>query len=56
MYGKSGDCGGLEGCTVHILDKGVFTFMPNEMDALNGSSCEDLRNEFEPSYDGGAPF
>lgn len=38
------------------LDKGVFTFMPNEMDALNGSSCEDLRNEFEPSYDGGAPF
>ena len=38
------------------LDKGVFQFVPNEDDALNGSSCNDLRNEFEPQYDGGAPF
>ena len=38
------------------LDKGVFDFMPNELDALNGSSCDALRNEFEPQYDGGAPF
>lgn len=38
------------------LDKGVFQFVPNEDDALNGSACEDLRNEFEPQYDGGAPF
>lgn len=38
------------------LDKGIFQFVPNEEDALNGSSCEELRNEFEPQYDGGAPF
>ena len=38
------------------LDRGVFDFVPNELDALSGSSCEDLRNEFEPNYDGGAPF
>lgn len=38
------------------LDKGIFQFIPNEEDALNGSSCEELRNEFEPSYDGGSPF
>lgn len=38
------------------LDKGIFQFIPNEEDALNGASCEELRNEFEPQYDGGAPF
>ena len=38
------------------LDKGVFQFVPNEDDALDGSSCEDLRKEFEPTYDGGNPF
>lgn len=38
------------------LDKGIFQFVPNEEDALNGSSCDELRNEFEPQYDGGAPF
>ena len=38
------------------LDKGIFQFIPNEDDALNGSACDELRNEFEPQYDGGAPF
>ena len=38
------------------LDKGMFQFIPNEDDALNGSACDELRNEFEPQYDGGAPF
>ena len=38
------------------LDKGVFQFVPNEDDALDGSACDDLRNEFEPTYEGGAPF
>lgn len=38
------------------LDKGVFQFVPNEDDALDGSACDELRNEFEPTYEGGAPF
>ena len=38
------------------LDKGISQFIPNEDDALNGSACDELRNEFEPQYDGGAPF
>ena len=40
------------------LDRGVFEFIPNEEDALNGSSCEDLKNEYEPDYqyDGSSPF
>ena len=40
------------------LDKGIFDFMPNEDDALNGSQCADLQKEFEPnySYSGEAPF
>jgi len=38
------------------LDKGVFQFIPNEDDALDGSSCDELRQEFEPAYEGGAPF
>ena len=40
------------------LDKGVFQYMANEDDALDGSQCKDLQKEFEPnySYQGGAPF
>lgn len=40
------------------LDKGVFNFMPNEDDALDGSQCQNLQQEFEPnySYTGAAPF
>ncbi len=38
------------------LDRGVFQFVPNEDDALEGSDCEELRQEFEPTYDGGNPF
>lgn len=40
------------------LDKGIFNFVANEDDALNGSGCSDLQKEFEPNYayDGGAPF
>lgn len=42
------------------LDKGVFQFIPNEDDALNGSSgCKELQQEYEPDYQydgGGAPF
>lgn len=28
------------------LDKGIFTYIPTENDALNGSSCEDLNQAF----------
>jgi hypothetical protein len=39
------------------LDKGVFSFLPNEEDALKGSSCSDLRNEYEGEYSyGEEPF
>lgn len=38
------------------LDKGVFQFIPNEEDALHGDDCAALRQEFEPEYDGSAPF
>lgn len=38
------------------LDKGIFQFIPNEDDALNGSACEELKNEFEPQYGGSTPF
>ena len=41
------------------LDKGIFNFLPNEDDALDGSQCQDLQKEFEPNYSytgGGAPF
>lgn len=37
-------------------EKGIFQYIPNEEEALSGPSCEDLRAEFEPQYDGGAPF
>lgn len=29
------------------FDKGIFTYMPTERDALNGSQCEALRSEYE---------
>ena len=34
----------------------IMMFIPKEPDELNGSSCEDLRAEFEPQYENGAPF
>ena len=30
--------------------------IPTEEEALNGDTCEDLRAEFEPHYENGAPF
>lgn len=38
------------------LDKGIFQFVPNEEDPISSEACEQLRHEFEPQYDGGAPF
>lgn len=38
------------------LDKGIFSFIPNEEDALGGAGCEELRNEYEYSTYGEAPF
>jgi hypothetical protein len=38
------------------LDKGVFSFIPTENDALKGVGCEDLKNEFEIQIDGEEPF
>lgn len=38
------------------LDKGIFQFVPNEEDGNNSSACDELRQEFEPSYSGSAPF
>jgi hypothetical protein len=33
------------------LDRGIFSYVPAEEDALNGSGCDDLRREFEsPGY------
>jgi hypothetical protein len=29
------------------LNKGIFSFIPNEDDALNGKGCDDLRDEYE---------
>lgn len=29
------------------FDKGIFDYMPNEDDALDGKECKDLKNEFE---------
>lgn len=29
------------------FDKGIFTYLPNEKDALDGSQCEELRQEYE---------
>lgn len=37
------------------LDKGVFTYMPNEDDALGGSESDSLRDEYE-YVDGDTPF
>ena len=33
------------------LDKGVFSIIPNEDDALSGNKCEELRDEYEYVYD-----
>ncbi|MBO5712108.1 MAG: hypothetical protein J6R47_04650 [Acholeplasmatales bacterium] len=38
------------------LDKGVFSFIPNEEDALNGNKCEELRDEYEYVYEGSDTF
>lgn len=38
------------------LDKGVFDFIPNEDDALNGNKCEELRDEYEYVYEGSDTF
>lgn len=38
------------------LDKGVFQFVPNDENGNDNVACEQLRNEFEPSYSGSAPF
>ena len=35
------------------LDKGVFSFIPNEDDALGGNKCEDMRDEYEYHEDYG---
>lgn len=35
------------------LDKGVFTFIPTEDDALNGNKCDELRDEYEFNEDYG---
>lgn len=35
------------------LDKGVFTFIPTENDALNGNKCDELRDEYEFNEDYG---
>ena len=38
------------------LDKGIFSFIPNEDDALSGQGCDELRNEYAYSGSGEAPF
>lgn len=38
------------------LDKGVFSFIPIENDALNGQGCEELKNEYEYTEYTEAPF
>lgn len=30
--------------------------IPTEKEALDGNACDDLRAEFEPQYENGAPF
>lgn len=35
------------------LDKGVFSFIPNEDDALKGNHCDELRDEYEFNEDYG---
>ena len=36
------------------LDRGIFSFIPTENDALNGSGCDELEQEYE--YAGDEPF
>lgn len=38
------------------LDKGVFSFIPTENDALSGSGCSELEEEYEYVSTGSAPF
>lgn len=38
------------------LDKGVFSFVPSEEDALGGAGCRDLRREFDGDAYGEEPF
>lgn len=40
------------------LDKGIFDFIPEEVDATNGRHCEDVKNEYEDMSTEGeeAPF
>lgn len=39
------------------LDKGIFSFLPTEEDALNGSACSNLKNEYDGDYSfGEEPF
>ena len=33
------------------LDTGSWIFIPSEEDALNGSHCEELKSEYEDSYE-----
>lgn len=32
------------------FDKGIFTYIPTESDALGGQDCDQLRQEFEPNF------
>ena len=55
--GKARDAGAGSKLKYAIdLDKGVFQFIPNEEDALNGVTCDELKQEFEPTYTGSNPF
>ena len=38
------------------LDKGIFSFIPTENDALGGVGCEELKNEFDGIEYGEEPF
>lgn len=38
------------------LDKGIFSFLPTEDDALGGVGCEDLRAEYDGDLAGDEPF
>ena len=35
------------------LDKGIFTYIPAESDALNGQSSDDLKREYDGDLSGG---
>lgn len=45
---KSRDSANMKNLSYAIdLDKGIFQYLPEEDNALDGQGCEDLRNEFE---------